>query len=152
MLYIDQIKKILRQRYPLLLIDRVLELEEGLRAKGIKAVSINEPFFVGHFPDAPIMPGVLILEAMAQLSAIIVYKKEGYVGLFTSVYSAHFLRPVLPGHQLILESKVIQQVKNLIRFKATAIVNDTLVAKAEIGLVILKQEELDKKYSCQKDA
>lgn len=145
MLNIPQIKDILRHRYPFLLIDKVIEYEEGKRAKGIKCITINEAFFQGHFPDEPIMPGVLILESMAQLSAIIMGKREDYRGFLVSIYNARFVKAVVPGDQLILESEVIQKVKNLVRVKSTASVFNVTVAKAELGFIILKKEELNKK-------
>jgi 3-hydroxyacyl-[acyl-carrier-protein] dehydratase len=146
MLNILQIKNILRHRYPFLLIDKVIEYEEEKRAKGVKCVTINEAFFQGHFPDEPIMPGVLILESMAQLAAIVAGKKEDYIGFLTSIYNARFLKPVVPGDQLILESEVMQKVKNLVRVKSTARVSDALVAKAELGFVVFKKEEFNKKF------
>jgi len=142
MLDITQIQEIVKQRYPFLFIDRVLELEEGLSAKGIKCVTINEGFFTGHFPGHPLMPGVLILEAMAQLSAVAMGRKEGSIGLLASVYNARFLHPVSPGDQLVLETRLSQKVKNLVCFKASAKVGDKIVAKAELGFIILGKEEL----------
>lgn len=139
----NQIENILKHRYPFLFIDRVLELEEGKRAKGLKCVTINEGFFEGHFPGYPVMPGALILEAMAQLCAVTVGKKEGYVGLLTSVYSAKFLRPVLSGDRLIIEVELTQKVRELVCFKATAKVDDNLAAKAELGFIILPKEKMN---------
>jgi 3-hydroxyacyl-[acyl-carrier-protein] dehydratase len=145
MLDIIQIRNILKHRYPFLLIDRVIEYEGEKRAKGIKCVTINEAFFQGHFPEHPIMPGVLILESMAQMAAITIGEKEKYIGFLASIYNARFIKPVVPGDQLILESEVIQKVKNLVRIKSTAKVSDILVAKAELGFIILEKEELNKK-------
>ncbi|MFC1704505.1 3-hydroxyacyl-ACP dehydratase FabZ [Candidatus Omnitrophota bacterium] len=139
MLDITRIQNLLQHRYPFLLIDRVLEFEEGKRVKAIKHVSFNENFFQGHFPSEPIMPGVLIIEAMAQASAIIIGKEEGYTGLLTGIYKAEFKVPVRPGDTITLESEIVQRVKNLIRVKATATVNEKLVTKAELGFVVVEK-------------
>jgi len=151
MLEITQIEKIVKQRYPFLFIDRVLELEEGLSAKGIKCVSINEGFFGGHFPGQPIMPGALILEAMAQLSAVALGREKGSIGLLVMVDKARFLHPVSPGDQLVLEARLSQKVKNLVCFKASAKVGDKIAAKAELGFIILSPQDLETKKECPKD-
>lgn len=135
MLNISEIEKRLRHKYPFLLIDRVEYVTDN-KAKGIKCVTINEPFFKGHFPGEPVMPGVLIVEAMAQLSAIIAARENRLNGVLTGIYNARFIKPVVPGDKLIIESEVVQTVKNLIRVKATAKVSDQLVAKAELGFIV----------------
>lgn len=132
---IPPVEKILRHRYPFLFVDKITELEKGKRAKGIKCVSVNEAFFAGHFPGRPIMPGVLIIEALAQVSAAI-NTEENLMGLLTSVYEAKFFKPVIPGDVLVLESEVIQKVKELVRVRASAKVADKVVAKAELGFII----------------
>lgn len=106
-----EIQKIIPHRYPFLLIDRILEMEEGKRAVGIKNVSGNEPFFQGHFPGYPIMPGVLIVEALAQVGAVLILKREefaGHIALFAGLDDVHFKRPVFPGDQLRLEVEMIK--------------------------------------------
>ncbi len=142
MIEINDIKEILRHRYPFLLIDRVIEIEEGKRAKGIKNVTINEPFFNGHFPEFPIMPGVLILEAMSQLAGALAGKGKRINGFLSSIYSARFSKQVIPGDQLILEVEITQKVKNLIRVKATAQVDGKRVAKAELGFMVFDENEI----------
>lgn len=145
MLDINQIKDIVEQRYPFLMIDRVLEYEKGKRGVGIKNVTINEPFFIGHFPQAPIMPGVLILECLAQLSSIVVgTEKENKENIqssfyFVSINNARFLKPVVPGDQLVLEIEITQRIKSLFKVKATASVNEEIVAKAELGFTEVKR-------------
>ncbi len=109
MIDIQEIKGIIRHRYPFLLVDRVLELEEGTRAVAIKNVTANEEFFTGHFPDYPVMPGVLIVEALAQVSAVVMLTKEenkGRIGLLAGIDGCRFKRQVKPGDQLRLEVKI----------------------------------------------
>ncbi|QYF85459.1 3-hydroxyacyl-ACP dehydratase FabZ [Brevibacterium sp. PAMC21349] len=106
---IQEIKDIIRHRYPFLLVDRVLELEEGKRAVAIKNVTANEEFFSGHFPDYPVMPGVLIVEALAQVSAVVMLTKEenkGRIGLLAGIDGCRFKRQVKPGDQLRLEVEI----------------------------------------------
>ena len=137
MLDISQIQNILQHRYPFLLIDRILELEENKKVKAQKCITIDEEFFQGHFPGKPVMPGMLVIEAMAQTSAFII-GNEGFTGFLTGIYKARFKKPAVPGDTLILESEFMQRVKNLVRVKATAKVNGEIVAKAELGFIILK--------------
>lgn len=139
MLTIPEIEAILSHRYPFLLIDKVESVEEK-KVKGVKCVTMNEYFFQGHFPEKPVMPGALIVEAMAQLSAILAGKDKNLSGLLTGIYNARFIKPVVPGDKLVLESEVIQKVKNLVRVKATAKVADQVVAKAELGFMIVDKE------------
>jgi 3-hydroxyacyl-[acyl-carrier-protein] dehydratase len=135
MLDIQQIKDIIPHRYPFLLVDRVLEVEEGKRAVGIKNVSANEEFFNGHFPEYPVMPGVLIVEALAQVGAVAMLKKEenrGRLAFFAGIDSCRFKRQVVPGDQLRLEVEIIRLRGSLGKGKATATVDGEIACEAEI--------------------
>jgi beta-hydroxyacyl-ACP dehydratase FabZ len=140
MMTIQEILKLLPHRYPLLLVDRVLELEPGKRVKALKNVTANEPHFTGHFPGAPIMPGVLILESMAQCGALMFLQdlpdRDKKLFYFGGVDKARFRRPVVPGDQLILELEVMQRRSNSARVKGTASVDGVIVAEAEILTVM----------------
>lgn len=135
---IDEIMQYLPHRYPFLLIDRVLEMEVGKTITAIKNVSINEPFFPGHFPGSPVMPGVLILEAMAQAAALLSFKTENYtpeeIGIvyFAGIDGARFKKPVLPGDQLILKIDIVRRVRGIWKYTARAEVEGALVAEAEL--------------------
>ncbi len=132
---IQQILKILPHRFPFLLVDRILEIEPGKRVVGIKNVSVNEPQFTGHFPERPIMPGVLMLEAMAQVSAIILLHYEEHAGklaVLTGVDAVRFRRMVEPGDQLVMTSELIKVRGAFGRVKANCKVKDQLVAEAEL--------------------
>lgn len=139
MLDITEIKKIIPHRYPFLLVDRIIELEEGKRAVGIKNVTINEPFFQGHFPDYPVMPGVLIVEALAQVGAVAMLKKEenqGKLAFFTGIDQFRFKDQVKPGDTLRLEVEVIRVKGPMGKGKATAYVGEKIVAEGEIMFAI----------------
>ena len=130
-----EIMQVLPHRYPLLLVDRILEIELGKRIVGLKNVSINEPYFQGHFPGFPLMPGVYILEALAQVGGILMIKSLGlevgkYAVVFAGIDDARFKKPVYPGDQLILELEVITLKKSLSKMKGTAKVDDKVVAEA----------------------
>lgn len=135
---ISDILEYLPHRYPMLLVDRVLECEPGKRILGIKNVSINEPYFAGHFPHHPVMPGVLIIEALAQVSAILSFKTLGNkpdkdsVYYFVGIDDARFKRPVLPGDQLTLESVIERHVRGIWKFSTRALVGGTLAAEANL--------------------
>lgn len=132
---INQIKEILPHRYPFLLVDRIIHLEPGVRAVGRKCVSGNEAFFQGHFPQKPVMPGVLIIEAMAQVGAVILLCEEEYKGriaLFGGIKKARFKRQVVPGDVLELEC-VLTQIRGSVGIgQATAKVDSQLAATAEL--------------------
>ena len=138
LLDITQILAILPHRYPFLLVDRIIEYEPGKRVVGIKNVTLNEPFFQGHFPDYPVMPGVLVIEAMAQVSAILAYVTRGErhnaksLLFFAGIDNARFKRPVFPGDQLVLEAVELNVVRSVFKFAAKASVGDELVAEAQL--------------------
>jgi beta-hydroxyacyl-ACP dehydratase FabZ len=132
---VNEIRTILPHRYPFLLVDRIIELEAD-RVVGIKNVTVNEPFFTGHFPDFPVMPGVLIVEAMAQTAGVLVLRsipdRENKLVFLVSVDAARFRKPVVPGDQLRLEMKVIKRKGSVAKMAGAATVNGVLVAEAEV--------------------
>jgi 3-hydroxyacyl-[acyl-carrier-protein] dehydratase len=135
MLNIQQIKEIIPHRYPFLLVDRILEIEEGKRAVGIKNVSANEEFFNGHFPDYPVMPGVLIVEALAQVGAVAMLKQEenrGRLAFFTGIDNCRFKKQVKPGDQLRLEVEMIKVRGSIGKGKGVATVDGEVVCETEI--------------------
>jgi 3-hydroxyacyl-[acyl-carrier-protein] dehydratase len=133
----EEIQRILPHRYPFLLVDRVLSLELGQRIVGMKNVSYNEPFFQGHFPGRPIMPGVLIIEALAQVGGILALlstpENLGNPSVFLlGVDKVRFRKPVVPGDQLILELETLRSGKKFWKMQGKALVNQTLVTEAEL--------------------
>lgn len=139
MIDIREILSILPHRYPFLLVDKIIELELNVRAVGIKNVTINEPFFQGHFPpDNPIMPGVLIVEAMAQVAGILAVKSgvRGRAVYFMSIEKVKFRKPILPGDQLRVEIKVAQTRGSVWKFSGVAFVDDKLTSEAEFTAMI----------------
>jgi len=142
MIDINEILNLLPHKYPFLLVDRVLEFEEVKRIVAIKNVTLNEPFFQGHFPGRPIMPGVLILEAMAQAGGILAFKSfpamKGSV-FFTGIDGARFRKPVTPGDQLRLVVDVVKHRREIWVFEAKAYVENDVVAEARI-MAMLRQE------------
>jgi len=142
MMDIDEIKKIIPHRYPFLLVDRITDCDMESRIVGIKNVTTNEPFFQGHFPDFPIMPGVLIIEALAQVACILalkIIKKEGHGSVFfTGIDGAKFRQPVRPGDQLKLELIKIKERGTLFRFQGNAYVMDKLVAECTLQAILGK--------------
>lgn len=141
LLDITQIQAILPHRYPFLLVDRILEYEPKKRVVGIKNVTLNEPFFAGHFPGAPVMPGVLIVEAMAQTAGVMMLAnipdRESKLVFFTGIDNARFRRPVVPGDQLRLELTVLRLRPRYIRLRGEAYVDGELVAEAEISSALV---------------
>ena len=142
-LNIDEIMKILPHRYPMLLVDKVIECDDERRIVGIKNVTINEPFFEGHFPGSPIMPGVLQLEAMAQTAGILLARLKGAQGsipYFMSIDKAKFRRLVRPGDQLRIEVEVMRIRSNSAKFQAKSWVDDEAASEAEMMCMMSGQK------------
>ena len=134
------IQKILPHRYPFLLVDRVTELEDGTRAVGIKNVTVNEPFFQGHFPQNPIMPGVLIVEALAQVGAVMLLsmpENRGKLGVFTGIDAMKFRRQVIPGDTLTLEAELLMYRHGMGKAKVSATVEGKIAAAGEISFAVI---------------
>ncbi len=145
MLDITQIQKVLPHRYPFLLVDRITHIQKGDFIEGFKNVSISEPAFMGHFPDHPIYPGVMILEGMAQAGGILAFKSsdipdeelKNKVIYFMSIDKAKFRKPVVPGDRLVYKIKILKLRQNLIVLDGKAYVDDTLVAQAQLKAMIV---------------
>lgn len=138
MMHVGEVKEYLPQRYPFLLVDRVVELELGKYIKAYKNVTVNEEFFLGHFPEKPIMPGVLIIEAMAQAAGVLGFKsqekkpKDGYLYYFVGADNVRLKRPVVPGDQLILEAELVMVKRGIYKFECKASVDDVIACSATI--------------------
>lgn len=140
MLDAREIQNIIPHRYPFLLVDKILEIEEGKRAVGIKNVTINEPFFQGHFPGNPIMPGVLIVEAMAQVGAVSILAMEEYKGklaVFTGIDKLRFKKQVVPGDTLLMEVTMLAMKRGIGKAKAEAYVGEQLAVSGELMFAII---------------
>ncbi len=139
---INEIKQYIPHRYPFLLVDRIVEIELGKRVLGLKNVTINEPFFPGHFPHNPVMPGVLIIEALAQAAAVLAFKTDGTIPdkdamvYFASVDNVRFKRPVVPGDQLMLDVEIVRTIRNIWKFKGVARVAGEVATEAEFMCAI----------------
>lgn len=146
MMDIHQILKRLPHRYPMLLVDKVLELEKGQRIRAIKNVTINEPFFGGHYPNRPVMPGVLMIEALAQAAALLAFESgdtvldDNMVYYFVGIDGARFKRPVEPGDQLILDVTLGRNKGGIYKFSARALVGDELAVEAELMCAVRRVE------------
>jgi 3-hydroxyacyl-[acyl-carrier-protein] dehydratase len=141
---INRILKLLPHRYPILLVDRVLELEPSKKIKALKNVSVNEPYFQGHFPEFPVMPGVLILESLAQASALLAFsqeQKKDTVYYFAGIDNARFKKPVTPGDQLILNAEVLRNKAGIWKFNAFATVDNEIVAQADLLCAVRQKGE-----------
>ena len=144
---IHQILERLPHRYPILLVDRVLELEKGVRVKALKNVTINEPFFTGHFPRRPVMPGVLMLEALAQAAALLSFETMGSKGddktlyYFAGIDGARFKRVVEPGDQLMLEVEIDRVRSGIWKYKSRARVGDELAVEADLMCTMRRIED-----------
>lgn len=140
MIAYHEIAALLPHRFPFQFVDRVLEFEDGARIVALKNVSINEPFFRGHFPDQPVMPGVLICEALAQAGALLAHRsrdgvRPGCVGVLAGLDRVRFRRPVLPGDQLYLEVVLIKRHRPMWKMRGTARVDQQVVAEADLSLM-----------------
>ncbi|MDJ0781156.1 MAG: 3-hydroxyacyl-ACP dehydratase FabZ [Desulfosarcinaceae bacterium] len=134
---IQKVMQLLPHRYPFLLVDRILEIEPNKRVVGLKNVTINEPFFQGHFPRQPIMPGVLIIEAMGQAGGVLAAstlpeEEQGQLIIFMGMDKVRFRKPVVPGDQLIFELKVLKQRRKILKMYGAATVDGHIVAEAEL--------------------
>jgi 3-hydroxyacyl-[acyl-carrier-protein] dehydratase len=142
---VNEIRRFLPHRYPMLLVDRIVELEAE-RIVGIKNVTANEPFFIGHFPDYPVMPGVLIVEAMAQTAGVLVLKsiedRASKLVLLVSIEYAKFRRPVVPGDQLRMELIMLKRKASVAKMSGKATVNGALVAEAEVMCKLADKDEV----------
>ncbi|MDQ2686402.1 MAG: 3-hydroxyacyl-ACP dehydratase FabZ [Armatimonadota bacterium] len=141
MLEIEDVRKLLPHRYPFLLVDRILEIDNGKRAVGIKNVTVNEEFFQGHFPQRPIMPGVLIIEAMAQVGGVMILSMEGHEGkmaYLATIENAKFRRPVVPGDTLTSEAVLLRARGNMGKVQCTARVGDQIAAEATIMFALVE--------------
>jgi 3-hydroxyacyl-[acyl-carrier-protein] dehydratase len=143
MLSVEQIMEYLPHRYPMLLVDRILELEPMKRCVGLKNVTMNEAHFQGHYPGFPIMPGVLIIEAMAQAGACMIVCDEankGYIPLIGAIDDVKFRRPVVPGDQLISHTELLRYKSNIGRLQARATVDGETAAEMELTFKLLRRE------------
>lgn len=147
---LSEIMRHLPHRYPFLLVDRVLKLVPGEHVVALKNVTINEPFFPGHFPHHPIMPGVLIIEALAQAAGLLAFKSsekesaDDSVIYFVGIDNARFKRPVLPGDQLRLEARILKQTRGIWKFEARALVEGQTACEAELMCTLRSLKTVDK--------
>ncbi len=144
--HINDILALLPHRYPFLLVDRILSIEPGKRIIGLKNISVNEPYFQGHFPGLPIMPGVLIIEAMAQVGGVLAFQsahgRKGEIIFVVSIDKAKFRSPVYPGDRMIIEVEVLQERHPFWRLKAVASVEGKRVAQTELKAMIGRSKDM----------
>ena len=143
---VNKIMKVLPHRFPFLLVDRIISYTPGEHALGIKNVTINEPFFQGHWPQSPVMPGVLIIEAMAQMSSVLIFGADdlnGKQAFFLGIDNAKFRRTVVPGDQIVMESTMKRRRRNACRVKCVARVDDEIVAEAEMTFALQDVNQQD---------
>lgn len=141
-LYVEDIKKLIPHRYPFLLVDRITDLEPGQSAKGFKCVSANEPFFEGHFPNRPLMPGVLIVEALAQVGAVAlmaVPENKNKLAVFAGIDEVRFKRQVVPGDVLVFEVTIESMRRGIGKGSAVATVNGEIAAKGTLMFALIDQ-------------
>lgn len=136
----QEIQQIIPHRYPFLLVDKIIEIEDGVKAVGIKNVTVNEPFFTGHFPGRPIMPGVLIVESLAQVGAVVILRMEenkGKLAVFTGINNFKFRQQVVPGDTLRLEVEMKAFKRGMGKADAAAYVGEKIAAKGEISFALI---------------
>lgn len=140
---VEEILRYVPHRYPFLLVDRIVEYEENKRTVGIKNVTINEPFFQGHFPGVPVMPGVLIIESMAQVGGVLLFKtlpdRESKLVFFMGIENARFRKPVRPGDQLVIEMLIVRARSRVWKLNGKAYVDGNLVAEADIMFSLVER-------------
>jgi len=143
---VERIKELIPHRYPFLLVDRILEMEPGVRVVGLKNVTVTEPYFQGHFPEQAVMPGVLIIEAMAQVGGALVLSgrdnRDGLALYLMALEGVKFRRPVIPGDQLRIEMRMLREKQKVIRMRGEAFVDGALVAEAEITAAIYPRRQV----------